>query len=114
MHLTFPFELHRAALPAHPFPLHRIAVTIPFIEEGQTLLACLFAPVTALDLLWSLIYNRLFLVFHPVFFFGRQSSLSLFSYFVMMELAILIPFPYLSIFLLVSVNVERSTAVASS
>lgn len=80
MHLTFPFGLQRATLPAHPFPLPCVAVTIPFIEEGQTQLACLFAPITALDVFWSLIYDRLFLVFHPVFFFGRQSSLSLFSY----------------------------------
>lgn len=77
MHLTVPFELHRAALPAHPFPFPCVAVTILFIEEGQTLLACLLAPITSLDIFWSLIYDRLFLIFHPVFFYGRQSSLSL-------------------------------------
>jgi len=79
MHLAFPFEVHKAPLPAHLFPLPCIAVTIPFSEEGWTLLACLFASIRALDIFWSLVYDRLFLVFHPVFFCGRQSSLSLFS-----------------------------------
>lgn len=64
------------------------------------------APITALGAFWSLIYDRLVLVFHPWFFFRRQPSLSLVSYFVMRELAILTPPPYLSVFLLVSVKVR--------
>lgn len=71
----FSLELHSAPLPVHPFPLPCTAVSIPFTEERQTLLTCLFAPVTALDVFWSLIYSTHFLVFHPGFF-GRQSSFS--------------------------------------
>lgn len=100
----FSLELHSAPLPVHPFPLPCTAVSIPFTEERQTLLTCLFAPVAALDIFWSLIYGTHFLVFHPGFF-GRQSSLSPLTYFVMMELPILTTLPYLSMALIVSVSV---------